>query len=33
MVKMTNDLTGLKWDMLFVGNKLFQMNSNLFDKT
>lgn len=22
MVKMTNDLTGLKWDMLFFSNKL-----------
>lgn len=31
MVRILNDLTGLKWDMQSVSNKLLQINSNLFD--
>lgn len=31
MVHILNDLTGIKWDMQSVSNKLLQMNSNLFD--
>lgn len=31
MVHILNDLTGLKWDMQSVSNKLLQMNSNRFD--